>query len=176
MTPTQGQECPMQTYNHTIQKRHVFITMSASTLRENPDINNHGGYMQMAMDKRPGSAWCSAKAHNGDKLGCFLSQMTRGVLMIWMAGALQALMDGRWWQGWTGCGGVAEKGGSWRWGLKGVGTFGFIQSLTLALSSLHFSFQPSAADRPLTDWVEETRHGFITLCVALGFFFPPPLT
>lgn len=68
--------------------------------------------------QKAGSAWCSARTHNEDKLGCFLRQMTWGVLVIWMAGVLQALINGRWGHGWADCGGVTWKGGSWWWTLK----------------------------------------------------------
>lgn len=116
----------------------------------------------MMIDTRPGGAWCLAREHNGDELWCLLSQMTWGVLVIWMAGVLQALIDGRWGYGWAGCGGVTGKRGLWQWSLKGVGTFGFVLQ--------PFSFRVSIADSLLTDWVGEMRHGFIMLCVALGHF------
>lgn len=165
--------------NTNIQSHHSKATcfhnnVSEHTL-ENPDINYHGGYMQMTTDKRAGGAWCSAMEYNGDKLGCFLSQMTPGVLMIWMAGALQALMDGGWWQGWTGCGGVTGKGGSWRWSWKGVvGTFGFTQAFSPSLSLYSSVFFLCLCCWQAADWLSGGDETWVhhALC-GLGPFFPP---
>lgn len=110
----------------------------------------------MMMNKSHSGVLCSLRKHNGKKLWCYFSQTTRGAPVIWMAGVLQALIDERWRQGWTSSKGITGRGKK--------------MSLEFGHLRVQLSFYSFPSFFALTGWVEEMRHGFITLCVALGLF------